>query len=85
MLLRRTEGISEWGRIVEQAVAACRGRLMLFLLFLKERVDFFPFFADDLFSQGYVDFLLYLSGKFVFFLAVQDSSIGDLVTHSLSE
>jgi len=26
MLLRRTEGISEWGRIVEQAVAACRGR-----------------------------------------------------------
>ena len=26
MLLRRTEGISEWGRVVEQAVAACRGR-----------------------------------------------------------
>jgi len=26
MLLRRTEGISEWGRVVEQAVAASRGR-----------------------------------------------------------
>ena len=29
---------------------------------------FFPFFAVGVFLQGYVDFLLYLSGKFVFFL-----------------
>ena len=60
MLLRRTEGISEWGRIVEQAVAACRGRSMLFLLFLQGEGGFFPFFAEDVFLQGNVDFLLYL-------------------------
>ena len=36
---------------------------------------FFPFFAVGVFLQGYVDFLLYLSGKFVFFLLEVVSTI----------
>ena len=60
MLLRRTEGISEWGRIVEQAVAACRGRSILFLLFLQGEGGFSLFCRGCFFARECCFFTLFV-------------------------